>query len=232
MKIIKQSHEILGNINGPEILKSIELAGRTCYRTEGNITNESAPKFVKMLIDRGHEAMIEHVSLSVRFITARSVTHELVRHRLCSFAQESQRYCAYNKDKFGGEISVILPVWFYEVHEWVETHNKIAGEDQPKNFTRYLKWKRSCELTEEDYLEQLDLGAKPEEARDVLNNSCRTEIVVTANLREWRSSILKLRTSPAAHPQIRALMMPLLAEFKEKIPVVFDDIGVGVMNAG
>lgn len=224
MKIIKQSHEILTNISGEEILKAIEIAGRTCYRTEGCITSESAPKFAKMLIDRGHEAMIEHVSLSVRFITARSVTHELVRHRLCSFAQESQRYCAYNKEKFGGEISVILPVWFYEAYEWAETHNKMCGEDQPKNFTRYLKWKRSCELTEEDYLEQLDLGAKPEEARDVLNNSCRTEIVTTANLRELRH-LLRLRTSPAAHPQIRALMIPLLEELKSRVPVVFDNIG-------
>ena len=206
MKTIKAGYEILTPIDGKEILKSIEIAARTCYKSEDLITDESANKLVKKLIERGHEAMIEHApAISVKYTCDRGVSHELVRHRLCSWAQESSRYCNYSKDKFGNEITVIEPLFF----------NKNEGS--------YDIWKHSCETAEKAYFELLDIGAKPEEARSVLPNSLKTEIVMTANIREWRH-FFKLRTDKAAHPQIRELARPLLKEFQARIPLLFDDI--------
>ena len=115
MKIVKASYIIESEINGLEILKQIEKVGRTCYKSEDRITDESAIKFVTGLIARGHEAMIEHNSLSVRFICDRGVSHEIVRHRLASFGQESTRYCNYSKDKFGNEITVIEPLFLKQI---------------------------------------------------------------------------------------------------------------------
>jgi thymidylate synthase (FAD) len=146
--------------------------------------------------------------MSVRFVLDRGVSHELVRHRLCAFSQESTRYCNYAKDKFGREITVVGPCfWEPDSAEW--TH-----------------WRNACEAAERYYFYLLDSGATPQEARSVLPNSLKTEIVTTANLREWRH-ILTLRTGLAAHPQIREVMVPLLAEMKDRIPVIFDDILAG-----
>jgi thymidylate synthase (FAD) len=114
MKIINSSCEILTPINRNNILQSIEIAGRTCYKSEDKITEDSASKFVRMLISRGHEAMIEHNSLTVKFICDRGVSHEIVRHRIASYAQESTRYCNYSNDKFGNEITVIKPCFYNE----------------------------------------------------------------------------------------------------------------------
>lgn len=205
MRIIKPSIEILTPINGIEVLKHIERIGRVCYKSEDKITNESAPRFVKMLIERGHEAMIEHFSISVLFVCDRGVTHEIVRHRIASFAQESTRYCNYGKDKFDNEITVIQPMFFAE------------DSDQ------YFHWKKLCEHSESAYMALLTQGASPQEARSILPNSLKTEIVMTANLREWRH-FLKLRTASTAHPQMREVAIPLLNKFKEQIPVVFEDI--------
>jgi thymidylate synthase (FAD) len=205
MKIIKASYIIKPNINGMDMLKQIEEVGRTCYKSEDRITDDSAIKFVAGLISRGHEAMIEHSSVSVRFICDRGVSHELVRHRLAAFAQESTRYCNYAKDKFGNEITVIEPV-FWE-----------------KGTIGYDRWCEAMFKSEEHYFKLLEFGATPQEARTVLPNSLKTEIVITTNLREWRH-FFKLRTPEAAHPQMRELTIPLLAELKTLIPVVFDDI--------
>lgn len=189
------------------MIQHIEKIGRVCYKSENNITEdgESAKKFVKMLIDRGHEAMIEHSSLSVKFIVDRGVSHELVRHRLASFAQESTRYCNYSKDKFGNEITVIKPCFFDEHSE------------------TYKEWKIAMECAENAYFVLLNKGASPQVARSVLPNSVKTEITITANYREWRN-FFKLRTTQAAHPQMREVTIPLLEELKTKIPVVFDNI--------
>ena len=204
MKIVNASFELRTPLNGMEILKHIERIGRVCYKSEDRITDDSAPAFVRMLIERGHEAMIEHYSFSVKFICDRGVSHEIVRHRLASFAQESTRYCNYAKDGFGKEIVVIKPFFF---------------DDEPS----FGAWYNNCIRAEDYYMYLINEGASPQEARSVLPNSLKTEIVMTANLREWRH-FLRLRTSQAAHPQMREIAVPLLKTLKEQIPVVFDDI--------
>ena len=209
MRIIKPSYEILTPISkgGVEELMNIERIARVCYKSEDKITpdGESAKKLIKMLIDREHEAMLEHGSISVLFICDRGVSHEIVRHRLASFAQESTRYCNYSKDKFGKEITFIEPVFWDE------------------NDYDYEDWERAVYEAEETYFEMLGRGATPQEARSVLPNSLKTEIVMTANYREWRH-FLKLRCDLSAHPQMRELSRPLLKELHSKIPVIFDDI--------
>ena len=204
MKIIKPYFEIQP-FNGEEMLKSIEQAGRTCYKSEDKITGDSARKFVAGIIKSGHESVIEHEKITVRIICDRGITHEIVRHRLASYSQESTRYCRYSDNKFDNQLTFISPCF------WKESD------------TRYIIWKRSMQETENAYMELINAGAKPQEARDVLPNSLKTEIVVTMNLREWRH-FLKLRTAPAAHPQIREIAIPLLRRFKKLIPAVFDDI--------
>ena len=217
MKIIKPSYEILTPISdgGIKELQHIEKIGRVCYKSEDRITDdgESAKKFVKMLISNGHEAMIEHSSLSVKFIVDRGVSHELVRHRIASFAQESTRYCNYSKDKFGNEITVILPCFFD------------TGMGILSNSLVYQEWKSACECAEERYFNLLKMGATPQQARTVLPNSLKTEITITANYREWRN-FFKLRTAEASHPQMREITIPLLKELKTLIPIIFDDIEV------
>lgn len=207
MKIINPSYEILTKINGKEILQEIERAGRTCYKSEDKITEESCQRFVDTLIRRGHHAMIEHgPSISVRFICNRGFTHELVRSRLCSYAQESTRNCNYSMGKYGGEITFIKPAWFMECSNVFKI------------------WEDSMRRAESDYLMLLKYKCSPQEARGVLPIDVKTEIVCKANIREWRH-IFKIRTHSAAHPSMHQLMRPLCDELTEKIPVVFDDIG-------
>ena len=211
MKIIEPSYEILTEISegGIKELQHIEKIGRVCYKSEDKITEdgESAKKFVKMLIGRGHEAMIEHSSLSVKFTVDRGVSHELVRHRIASFAQESTRYCNYSKDKFDNGITFIKPFFFRE-----DTQN-------------YKEWVHAMGMAEKLYLQMLKDGATPQEARSVLPNSTKTEITITANYREWRN-FFKLRTAKAAHPQMVQVTRPLLKELKTRLPIIFDDIEV------
>ena len=205
MKIINASYKIETPIDGAGMLKRIEKAGRTCYKSEDRITEESAKSFVQKLIERGHESVLEHESITVRFICDRGISHEIVRHRLANFSQESTRYCNYSNDRFGSELTFIKPCFFKE--------KKGA----------YCSWYNSMDFAECAYFDMLDDGCTPQEARSVLPNSTKTEIVMTANLREWRH-FLKLRTAKAAHPQMRELTVPLLKELQERIPVVFDDI--------
>lgn len=216
MKIINAGYEILTEISegGIDELQHIERIGRVCYKSEDKITEdgESARKFVKMLIDRGHEAMIEHSSLSVKFIVDRGVSHELVRHRIASFAQESTRYCNYSKDKFDNGVTFIKPFFF---------EGDAYGEDTMSD--SYMFWEEAMKNAERSYLNLLKIGKSPQEARSVLPNSTKTEIAITANYREWRN-FFKLRTTKAAHPQMREVTIPLLAELKEKLPIIFDDI--------
>lgn len=198
MRVINASYKIETPINSNQMLKRIEIAGRTCYKSENRITEESAKAFVRMLIERGHESVLEHESITVRFVCDRSISHEIVRHRLASYSQESQRYVRYN-----GDIEFINP--------------------RMPNAKAYEAWQELCERAEETYKELLSYGVQPQQARDVLPNSTKTEVVMTANLREWRH-FLKLRTATAAHPQMRELTVPLLEELQRQIPVVFDDI--------
>lgn len=207
MKIIKPYHEIMTPIDGEAILKHIEACGRVCYKSEHKITDDSYLTFVRNIVKRGHEAVLEHFSITVKFVCDRGVSHEIVRHRMASYCQESTRYCNYSKDEFCGEITVIQPP-FLEV-----------GTDG------FELWRDSMAMAERFYFDLLEWGCTPQEARSVLPNSLKTEITMTANLREWRH-FFRLRTSKAAHPQIREVAMPLLADFKRHIPVVFDDIEV------
>ena len=211
MKIIEPSFEIAMNYgdfrNGEDILKSIERAGRTCYKSEDKITADSARKFVAGIVKSGHESVIEHEKITVRIICDRGVTHEIVRHRIASYSQESTRYCNYSADKFGNELTFIRP--FY----WNDDPEKMGV------------WMKAMARIEQVYMQLIQMGATPQEARAVLPNSLKTEIVVTMNLREWRH-FFKVRCSPAAHPQMREVAIPILKKFKEIIPVVFDDIQV------
>lgn len=207
MKIIEPSVELINAPSHETLMATIEAAGRTCYKSEDKITEGSAEKFIRGIIKRGHEAVIEHGSLSVRFICDRGVSHEIVRHRLAAYCQESTRYCNYANDQFNGEITVIKPIFF--------------GEDTPV----YRIWKRSCETAEIAYFDLLNEGCTAQEARAVLPNSLKTEVVMTADIREWRHFI-KLRNSPAAHPQMREVAGMLAVLFKDNYPVFFEDIEV------
>lgn len=192
------------------ILKKIETIGRSCYKSEEYITNESASKFVRRLIRDGHEAMLEHVSISVKFVVDRGISHEIVRHRVASYAQESTRYCNYSKDKFGSEITVIQPYYL------------LVGTPE------WTAWFDACKTAENAYFEMLDAGRTPQEARAVLPNSLKTELWMTANLREWRH-FLKLRaagTTGKPHPQMAEVAVKLLQCFKAYLPDVFYDIEV------
>lgn len=201
MIIVEPKVEIL-DFNASEIMARVETIGRVCYKSEERITQDSSKTFISNLISRGHEAMLEHASLSIKFTCDRGVSHELVRHRLVAFAQESTRYCNYSKT---GEVKFIRPVFF------------IPGSPE------YVEWSRSCKGSEQHYLKLLEMGKQPQEARDSLNNSTKTEIWMTANLREWRH-ILTLRAYKAAHPQMRQLMIPTLRWLKENLPIIFGDI--------
>ncbi len=204
MKIIDANVEIMTPLDGDYILKHLEKCGRVCYKSEGKITDDSAPAFIAGIIKRGHEAVLEHYSFTVKFVCDRGVSHEIVRHRLASYCQESTRYCNYGKDSFGNEITVVKPCYY--------------DEGVP------AAWLSACSKAEEEYFRLLeDYGHTPQEARAVLPNSLKTEVVMTANIREWRH-FLKLRTAKAAHPQMRYLAVKLLHALKSELPVLFDDI--------
>jgi len=222
MKIIKQSWSFEDEIDGQAILQKLERAGRTCYKSEDKITCDSAQKFVSVIKSKNHESVIEHASVSVRIITDRGVTHEIVRHRLASYSQESTRYCNYSKDKFGNEITVICPVEFIPV--WDTTLDAAIAYPNPKLVAQFLGWIAAMEAAQAEYFGMISNGATPQLARSVLPNSLKTEIVMTANLREWRH-FFKMRASSGAHPQLRTLAYDMLKGFKEKIPLIFDDLG-------
>lgn len=224
MKMIKAGYEILTPISegGISELKHIEKIGRVCYKSEDKISEdgESAKKFVSMLIKNGHTALIEHSLLSVKFIVDRGVSHELVRHRIASFAQESTRYCNYSKDKFGGECN------FIDLRSGIELDKKCGKMTVGEIGLLMREWILAMEDAEKHYMNMLELGASPQIARSVLPNSTKTEITMTANYREWRE-FFKLRVPATAHPQMREVTIHLLAELKERLPVIFDDIRVG-----
>lgn len=210
MQAIKAYTQIYNDFDGQKMLEKIEQVARTCYKSEGKIQEGSAAKMVASLIKSGHEAMLEHASVTVKFVVDRGISHELVRHRLASFAQESTRYCNYSKDDFGSEITFIIPEYLeYKSEGW--------------NI-----WKESMKQAEDAYFKMLDFGLSPQQARAVLPNSLKTEVVMTANLREWRH-FFKLRalgTTGKPHQQMLEVTVPLLEDMKNLIPVVFDDLVV------
>ena len=194
------------------MLEKLERIGRVCYKSEGNIKDGSAEKFIAGILKRGHESVIEHESITVSVICDRGVTHEIVRHRIASYSQESTRYCNYSQDKFANQITCIdLATGFgYDL-------------SNEKDLAKYEVWKSACEAAEAHYFKLLELGASPEEARSVLPNSLKTEIVMTMNLREWRH-FFRLRSAKRAHPQMREVSDMILKGFAERFPLFFADI--------
>lgn len=215
MKIIPASVELMDvdKVDALEILKKIERIGRVCYKSEDKITEKSAKRFIAELILKGHESVLEHAGFTAKFICDRGVSHEIVRHRLASYSQESTRYCNYSNDRFNGEITVIKPCFLdYGTHG-------------------YEDWYAAMMFAENTYFSMLNFGCLPQEARAVLPNSTKTELVMTANIREWRH-FLKLRCSNNAHPQMREVACKLLKLARDNIPVLFDDILEGVKANG
>lgn len=226
-KIVKPKFQILSHLNERSILKHLERCGRTCYKSEDKITDDSCYKFIKMLLSKGHESVIEHYNISIKFVCSRALSHQLVRHRLCSFSEQSQRYCNFETKV---DMGIIQPYWMDE-----SDIKKIRN----KSFSSVLqvpnKVSKKCQYWLESVIDSavtygILLRSNPEmtpqQARSLLPNAAKTEIVCTANLRQWRH-ILKLRTSKGADPEIRELMIPLLRKLQEKLPTLFSDIEVG-----
>ena len=232
MKLIKPYYEIRTSINGEQILINIEQAARTCYKSEGKIEIEATPytdgvhtvvvgyskyaksarELIPKLLSKNHEAMLEFGGMiNVLFVCDRGVSHELVRHRLCSFTQESTRYCNYTSEKYDGDITFIIPVWLQDDNIRQDVSHS------------YLVWYDTILECEKSYKQLIKDGWSPQEARSVLPNSLKTEINLSANIREWRH-IFRLRCSAAAHPQMRELMIPLLKDFQSQIPILFDNL--------
>ncbi len=205
MRIIRPYVEVVTQNDLEAIRRKIEWAGRKCYKSEDKITKESAPKFIMGLIERGHESVIEHGIITVNFVIDRALAQQLTRHRIAAYSMESQRYCNYILNKFDNEITFIEPFYF---------------KDNP---VLYDRWYKSCEEAEKAYFDLLNSGANPEKARVALNNSTKTEIVTTYNMREWRH-FFSLRCAVDAHPQMRQVAIPLLLYFARTIPEFFQHI--------
>lgn len=212
MILVRPSYEILYEGGNNQL---IELAGRTCYKSEDKMDEVSADRFIEQILKRGHESVIEHSMLTVKFIVDRGVTHELVRHRLCAFSQESTRYCNYK-----GGVTFVIPPWFKDINEGIYSKKSNQIDSLEPISKVWLCFMLDCEGW---YKVLLNAGQSPQQARSVLPNSLKTEIVVTANFREWRH-IFKLRCSKAAHPQMREIMISLLEDVKTRISVLFDGL--------
>ena len=210
MKIIEP--QIIVNKSEIDLVKliNIERAGRTCYKSDSEYSTKSATEFIKKLIANGHDSVLEHEKITVMIIVDRGVTHEIVRHRIASYSQESTRYCNYQDSKYGTEITVIKPYFF-------------------ENSEKMKIWKKNCVECEKAYMKLIEQGATPQEARSVLPNSLKTEIVVTYNFREWRH-FFKLRCAGGAHPQMRQIAIPLLLFFAKQFPCLFDDINIHIRS--
>lgn len=206
MKLIKPSVEIITPIATQDVYKTIEKVARTCYKSEDKITGDSAERMVKTLIKSGHEAMIEFFDITVKFVTDRGVSHEIVRHRVASYAQESTRYCNYTGEKFGSELTFIRPTWYDKT-----------------SFNTHGGFEKHLENTEQLYFALLDQGYSPQDARQILPNALKTEINVKMNLREWRH-FFNLRCHHTAHPDIQVLAKDLLTQLYDKLPVIFEDL--------
>lgn len=214
MKLIKPKVEILDRLDERAIVGRIATVARTCYKSEGMRTADRDYALIKRLIESKHEAMLEFVDITVKFTCDRGVSHELVRHRMASFAQESTRYCNYSKDKFGNELTFIEPTWYNSL-----------------GITHKQDFEIALERCEDDYLEFIRQGWTPQQARAILPNALKTEINMKANLREWRH-FFKLRCHRTAHPDIRVLALDLLKQMHEQIPVIFDDLYDTYFNNG
>lgn len=204
MIIIKPEIQV-EEFSGIKIMKNIERACRTCYRSEDKITEDSYKKLITNCINRGHESVMEHEKITVRMVCDIGVYKDLTRHRFGSFSIESTRYCSYNKDKFGNQIKVIEPV------------------NIPENTDMYKLWEETMQSIENNYMKMAQCGATPDQLRMILPHSTAAEVTMTCNIREWRH-ILSLRCAKMTHPSIRQILIPLLLYFKQEMPYLFNDI--------
>ena len=203
MKIVEPWVEV-EKIDGTKIMKRIERACRTCYRSEGKITEDSYKNLIKNCITRGHESVLEHEKVTVRIYSDIGSYKDLTRHRFASFSVESTRYCSYDKDKYGNEIKFINPVYI---------------EDKKV----YELWQKTMQEIEKNYIEMKKLGATTDMCREVLPHSTAAEYTMTANIREWKH-IFSLRANNHVHPSIRQIMIPLLKYFQKEMPEIYGDI--------
>lgn len=215
MFLIKPKYEIITKLDRDNVLTQLEVIGRVCWKSEGSIKEGSAAKFCSKLMGKNHLSVIEHVSMTVKFTVDRGVTHELVRHRLCSVTQESTRYV---KLRDAG-ITFIIPPWvnlsegeYTYIPNWQRDGIQLSFEDQV--------WLLSLLNVETDYNTLIDGGWTPQQARSILPNALKAEIYVTANLREWKH-IFDLRCELSVHPQMREVMVPLRDEMRALLPEIF-----------
>ena len=207
MKIVQAQVTPITPLNGQAILKRIEEIARTCYRSEDKITadGKSAEQIVKALVNAGHWAMLEHATISMRYVSNIAAYKDLTRQRMASYAVESTRWCSYNKGKFGSEIKFLDPI------------------EIPKDTIKYQVWLNAMQQAEKNYMDLASMGAKPDELSLVLPQSTAAEFVITANLREW-AHIFGLRAVGHSRPCVREIMIPSLEIFHKEIPIVFDDV--------
>lgn len=249
MKFITPAIDVTLPVSGERMLKMIEKIARKCYQTEHRIDETSHVKFLRKIIDNGHHSTIEHVGFTIDLTNDRGVSHEEVRHRLCAISQESTRYANYSKDQFGSEISVIPPFFFDPNDElqdikvpsimsaYTELNPDKAIMGQPATFkmNSFDVWYLTCLWSEWGYMALINQFKRtPSEARSVLPNSLKTNLAMTANLREWRHifNLRALGTSGVPHPQIRQVMLPALKIVQEQIPIIFDDIYDACIDKG
>lgn len=204
MKLVEPLIEV-EKYDGIKIMKRLEKASRTCYRSEDIINEESYKKLLRNCINRGHESILEHEKITIRMICDIGVYKDLTRHRFGSFSIESTRYCNYEKDKFSNELKMIKPVNMSEESDI------------------YNCWLKTVKDIENSYMEMARFGALPDQLRMILPHSTAAVVTMTANIREWRH-ILSLRCSKMAHPAIQQLLIPLLLKFKTDMPELFDSI--------
>lgn len=224
MRLINQGHVIMSRLDGVEICKFLEEIGRVCYKSEEAIKEDSYINFLqKRILDTGHESILEHAGFTVRVVTDRGVTHEIVRHRIASYSQESTRYCNYAKsliEEFACGTDAKIETVFHN-----EDGSNISFID-PVDFELTDRDLELLKIIEDHYMHSIgELKRTPQQARYFLPNGLKTEIVITANIREWRH-IFNLRTSRKAHPQMRALMIPVLNEVQGRVPLLFDSIKI------
>lgn len=227
MKLVRESVSIftlLGDLDishQERLAEYVELCGRQCYQSTHKIEPGSSIKFIKNLISSGHHSVLEHANISAKIVTNRGVTHELVRHRLAAISQESTRYCNYSGDRFGNELSFIIPVWISD--EEVSRHFPDEQYDDGYMNNPVYVWVNQIQSCEDEYLRLLQLGWTPEKAREILPNSLKTTIVMTMNLRMWRH-VMAQRLDKKCHPEMRHTMSLIGREFLDKLPLFFEDI--------
>ena len=228
MKIIKQNIKIIDNIDSIRIYKKLEKIGRVCYKSENKITNNSYVSFLQKIIDSKHYSILEHESISIHITCDRAISHQIVRHRIASYSQESQIYCNYKNNKFSNNITYILPYQFYLIIDNINMIDTIYLNFKYKKIINpiiqeFIVWYETCNLIEETYLNLIDKNTKAGFARNILINSVKTELIMTMNLRMWRHFITT-RITKDNHIQIIEITTLINNELKKQLPIIFNNI--------